>query len=126
LTTVCDTTFLIDHLRGREEAHRRLDDALDRRAPMKASVLSRAEIGTGLVSRQRRAAERLFASVDWIPVTSDIADLAGSLAREYRWSHSTIDLVDYLIAATALSLDAELVTSNLKHFPMFPDLEPPY
>lgn len=37
---------------------------------------------------------------------------AGSLARQYRRAHSGIDAVDYLIAATALVLDAELLHFN--------------
>lgn len=34
--------------------------------------------------------------------------------------------VDYLIAATAIVVDADLLTTNVRHFPMFPDLQPPY
>ncbi len=34
--------------------------------------------------------------------------------------------MDYLIAAAAESIGASLVTLNVRHFPMFPDLEPPY
>lgn len=40
--------------------------------------------------------------------------------------HPDIDLVDYLIAATARSVRADLVTLNVKHFPMFKGLEAPY
>jgi predicted nucleic acid-binding protein len=48
------------------------------------------------------------------------------LARIYRRSHAGVDLADFLIAASAQELDARLVTRNGKHFPMIPDLEPPY
>lgn len=43
-----------------------------------------------------------------------------------RSSHRGIDDVDYLIAATAIVVDADLLTTNVRHFPMFPDLQPPY
>ncbi|MGH9000661.1 MAG: type II toxin-antitoxin system VapC family toxin, partial [Acidimicrobiia bacterium] len=33
---------------------------------------------------------------------------------------------DFLIAATSSLLDAELLTTNVRHFPMFPKLAPPY
>ena len=51
---------------------------------------------------------------------------SGQLARRYRKSHSGIGAVDYLIAATAIVIDAELLTTNVRHFPMFANLEPPY
>lgn len=34
--------------------------------------------------------------------------------------------VDYLIAATAIVADAELLTTNIRHFPMLEGLAPPY
>jgi predicted nucleic acid-binding protein len=34
--------------------------------------------------------------------------------------------VDYLIAAAAQSIGATLVTLDVRHFPMFADLEPAY
>lgn len=48
------------------------------------------------------------------------------LARQYRRSHNGIDVVDYLIAATAIVIDADLLTTNVRHFPMFDQLAPPY
>jgi len=41
-------------------------------------------------------------------------------------SHSDIDDADYLIAATALLLDTDLLTTNVRHFPMIRGLEPAY
>ena len=125
-TSLADSSVLVDHLRGREEARRLVDAALDAGRPMRASVMSRVEIGAGLVARQRERAELLFEGVEWVAVTHDIADLAGEFARRFRRSHAAIDIADYVIAATAVLLDADLLTHNVKHFPMFPDLEAPY
>ncbi|HSS77889.1 MAG TPA: type II toxin-antitoxin system VapC family toxin, partial [Thermoanaerobaculia bacterium] len=33
---------------------------------------------------------------------------------------------DYLIAATTLLLDADLLTTNVRHFPMIDGLQPAY
>jgi predicted nucleic acid-binding protein len=33
---------------------------------------------------------------------------------------------DYIVAATALELEADLVTGNIRQFPMFAGLEPAY
>ncbi len=48
------------------------------------------------------------------------------MMREYRRSHSGIGIADYLIAATAEQSGAALVTLNVRHFPMFPGLQPPF
>lgn len=64
----------------------------------------------------------LFDILSWVDIDIDVADQAGALARRYRSSHSEIDTTDYLIAAAAQSIGARLLTLNVKHFPMFPDL----
>ncbi|MDQ3538488.1 MAG: hypothetical protein M3415_06820 [Actinomycetota bacterium] len=71
---------------------------------------------------QQPAVERLLAALDWVPVTEDIARRAAAWARRCRRSHSGIDGIDYLIAATADLLDGSLLTRNIRHLPMFPGL----
>ncbi len=80
----------------------------------------------GLRSSERRAAERLFALLAWVPVSEAVARRAGELGRKWRRSHPGIGVADLAIAATAEALDAELATRNLKHFPMFKALRAPY
>jgi predicted nucleic acid-binding protein len=41
-------------------------------------------------------------------------------------SHHGIDGADLAIAATAILTGAELLTLNVRHFPMFPTLRRPY
>lgn len=77
-------------------------------------------------SSERRDTHAVFALVDWVEVGEELADRAGGLARRFRASHPGIDIVDYVVAATAQELGAELWTRNVKHFPMFPELRAPY
>jgi len=77
-------------------------------------------------SPERAAVRGLFAALDWIAVTEEIADQAGRLARRYRASHGSVDVIDYLIAATAQEFGADLWTRNVRHFPMFAGLAAPY
>jgi hypothetical protein len=63
---------------------------------------------------QLEALDQFFSILTWIPVDEGVARVAGELARRHRKSHSGIDDADYLIAATALLLDAELLTSNVR------------
>lgn len=120
-----DTSVAVDHLRGRDEATAILvrlaaDDELA------ASEIVRFELIAGVRSSEIDALETFFDAFAWIPVVEGVAREAGALARRYRRSHANIDDADYLIAATARILDAELLTTNVKHFPMFPRLKAPY
>ena len=51
-----------------------------------------------------------------ISLNADTAEAAAYL-RQFRRSHN-LELGDALIAATALQTGADLVTRNLKHYPM--------
>jgi len=84
------------------------------------------EVGRGLRSSERSAAKRLFAAIEWVPLTTEIAEIAVELGRKWRRSHSTIDLADLVVAATARHLRLLVATTNVKHFPMFSGLLPPY
>lgn len=117
-----DSTVLIAHLRGDERATRLLLEAVEAR--LLASVISRAEIEGGMRSAERREVSRLFEAVGLLPVTDAIARRAGAHLRTYRRSHPGIDLADYLIGATAEEHQVPLVTLNVRHFPMFPELRP--
>ena len=46
--------------------------------------------------------------------------------RTHERSHQGIGLGDYLIAATAQLEGLELATLNVRHFPMFKGLTPPF
>ena len=64
--------------------------------------------------------------VEWVSVDVELADRAGELGRAYRRSHSGIDVVDLLLAAAVERHGADLLTRNVRHFPMFPGLRPAY
>lgn len=66
--------------------------------------------------RRRLAAEAFFESIqvlDWPAIASPIY---GRLRAQLKKSGQDIGLNDVMIAAHALSLDATLVTNNIKHF----------
>jgi len=121
-----DTSVLIDHLRDDKRALDLLIAANDRGDELWGSVVTRTELLRGMRSAERARTVRLLDSLSWVEVSIVIADRAGELARSYRRSHPGIDLADFTIAASAESLRARLVTRNVKHFPMFPGVEPAY
>ena len=121
-----DTTIAVDHLRGDDRAASLLERLANEGEPLLASELSRFELLAGMRPEELDATERFMDALSWVPVNEEIARLAGSMAAEYRRSHSGIDAVDYVIAATSTVTGADLLTTNVRHFPMIPQLRPPY
>ncbi len=125
MPTVIDSSVLIDCFRGRPEALAFLVDA--RRASTVVSVTPvRTEVLGGIQPDEVRRTMAILGLIMWLDVTVELADVAAGLRRRYRASHSGIDVVDYLLAAAATHVDGALATSNVRHFPMFPELQPPY
>jgi len=121
-----DTTVAVDHLRGEEPATGLLRRLLEAGEVLAASEVVRFELLAGVRGDELEALEQFFVAISWIAVDEDVARAAGALARTYRRAYGGIDDADFLIAATALLLEAELLTTNVRHFPMLPDLQSAY
>jgi predicted nucleic acid-binding protein len=121
-----DTTVAVDHLRGFPPAVELLTRLVDGDEPVAVSEVVRFELLAGVREEELGALERFFSALSWVPVDEAIARTAGLLARKHRSAHSGIDDADYLIAATVLVTDAELLTTNVRHFPMLADLQSAY
>jgi len=77
-------------------------------------------------SDERTRIAALLATMRKLPVSDAVARRAAIHFRRFRRSHTGIDVTDYVIAATAELHQARLQTLNMKHFPMFPDLQAPW
>ncbi|MEO8511787.1 MAG: type II toxin-antitoxin system VapC family toxin [Chloroflexota bacterium] len=119
---VLDTTVLIDLLRGHAPARTYLTSLAETAV---CSEITRVELLRGVRTSERTGAERLMRALRWIGLDEEIARRAGTLGRTWRRSHA-LATPDLVIAATAQELGAQLATSNVRHFPMFDGLEPPY
>ncbi len=121
-----DTTVAVDHLRGDQAAVDLLRGLVEDDETIASSENVRFELVAGVREDELPALERFFTALSWVAVGEDVARAAGELARKHRRAHSGIDDADYLIAATALLLEADLLTTSVRHFPMLPGLRPPY
>lgn len=121
-----DTSVAIDHLRGARPAVELLGRLIDADELVVASEVVRFELLAGVRDGEVDALEQFFSAFSWIPVDEVITRTAGSIARQHRRAYSGIDDADYLIAATAIALDAQLLTTNVRHFPMLAGLSAPY
>lgn len=123
---VVDTTVAVDHLRGLASATRLLTDLVAAGETLAASEITRFELLAGVRRTELDALEAFFSTLVWVPIDEEVSRTAGALANRLRRSHQGIDAADYLIAATTLVLEAELLTTNVRHFPMIEGLRPPY
>ena len=123
---VADTTVFVDFLRGHEAAVSLVGSTLLDGTPVGASVLTRMELLAGARDGETETLAAFFERIVWLPVSEEIADLAGGLAKSCARTRPGVGSVDYLIGATALIFGGPLWTSNIRHFPFWPDLLPPY
>jgi predicted nucleic acid-binding protein len=121
-----DTSVAIDHLRGSPEAVELLSSLIEAEALLLASEVVRFELLAGVRKGEVDALEQFFSALSWVPVGEETSRAAAALAQSHRRAHSGIDDADYLIAATALLLEADLLTTNVRHFPMIRGLESAY
>ena len=123
LIVLVDTDIVIDFLRGDKQAISHLKAESD---SLCFSAITVAEIYAGIKNKKEETeVERLFSIFPVIAVTDEIAREAGRFVRLYRSSHS-VEIPDALIAATCLLSNSSLHTLNVKHYPMFDGLKPPY
>ena len=121
-----DTSVAVDYLRRTQSAVSLLDGLAASNDDLVASELVRFELLAGARDSELQGIESFSAGFEWVPVGTEVAKLGGALARRYRPAYGGIEDVDFLIAATALLLDADLLTTNVEHFPMLEGLASAY
>ncbi|RMD59323.1 type II toxin-antitoxin system VapC family toxin [Candidatus Parcubacteria bacterium] len=112
-----DSDVLIDHLRGYRQALDFLNSLFQDGAEVYFSVISEAEIYSNVRPGEISAVRALFSSLTRLDVSGEIARKAGEYRAQYLPSHS-LALPDALIAATAFVVGADLITRNVRHYPM--------
>lgn len=118
-----DTDVIIDYLRGQADAVRFIES---QDSDFLISTITIAELFTGVrEGRERQAIKAFLNAFEIVVVSAEIAELGGLYRRDFHKSHS-VSLADALIAASAITRQATLVTLNKKHFPMVGDICVPY
>jgi predicted nucleic acid-binding protein len=114
---LCDTTVLIDALRGRPAAER-LRTVHQRGAVLYTSAINVEEVVRGLKPGEETAARRMFNGLRMASLGREEGEMAGTWRREFAARGVTLAQGDCLIAAAAVSLGAHLATANVKDYPM--------
>jgi predicted nucleic acid-binding protein len=126
MTYLLDSTVLIDVLNDRNGRPRFLAQ-LSQQDILLACAVNVTEIYMGMRPGEQAKTEKFLRSLEFYPVTWEVAQLAGDLFRQWRQKGHTLSYTDVTIAAVALTHGLVLVTDNQKHFPMpeLPVLTPP-
>ncbi|MCR4432245.1 MAG: type II toxin-antitoxin system VapC family toxin [Tepidanaerobacteraceae bacterium] len=111
-----DTNIFIDHLKGKKAAKETLK-SLSEAGEVYYSVVTRIELLACIREKETEDVENLLEIYKEKDVNREIGERAGRYMHEFFKSHA-LNIGDAIIAATADYLDAELITLNIKHFPM--------
>ncbi len=117
-----DTDVVVDFLRGYTKA---ISYVENHSAEIVLSSIVVAELYAGVRDDERARLDDFVTLFPILPITSEIAKTGGLFKRGYHKSYGT-GLADALMAATAVTEDAELKTLNTKHYPMLKGLKAPY
>ena len=117
-TILLDTSVILDHLNGRAGRTASLSQLLDRGNLLACCPVNLTEVYAGLRPGEEERTKAFLDSLDFLPVTAEIAVRAGLLRRDWRQKGQTLSYSDVTIAAVAIANRAPLLTDNRKHFPM--------
>ncbi len=118
-----DTDVLIEYLRGKDEAKAYIDTIQD---VIYISSITMAELYAGVrKGAESKRLESFIETFEVISLNKDIAKMGGLYRNQYNPSHGA-GLADALIAASAKEIGAQVITFNIKHFPMLDNVIKPY
>jgi predicted nucleic acid-binding protein len=118
-----DTDVVIEYLRGSEQAIRYLEGL---EGVLCISAITVAELYSGVRGEREEAAlERFLGAFEVIVIDDALARLGGLCRRDYWPKHGT-GLADALVAMSAETAGAVLVTFNKRHYPMITNVVVPY
>jgi predicted nucleic acid-binding protein len=122
VTYLLDSTVLIDALNDRNGRPQFLSRLSEQDILLACCAVNVTELYMGMRPGEEAKTEKLLRSLEFYPVTWEVAQLAGNLFRQWRQKGQTLSYTDVTIAAVALCHKLVLVTDNQKHFPM-PELQ---
>jgi len=121
-TILLDTSVIFDHLNGRKNRTEFLERLVDHGHLLACCPVTITEVCAGLRPGEEAKTKSFLESLEFLPITAEIAMTAGILRRDWRSKGQTLSYTDVSIAAIAMAHRLPLLTDNRKHFPM-PELE---
>lgn len=124
--SILDTNILSYFLKGDTSVTDRTRAYLEIYPYLSFSILTYYETKGGLFYRdahsQMERFEQLAETSEIVDLDRSVADIASQIYSNLRQKGLSIEPVDLLIGATAISCDYTLITNNTKHFQNIPGL----
>lgn len=122
-----DTSFLVDVLRGDEDAQDLLEVLERESQPEKVSSMTVLELHEGVIRSETPAEKRsdvldVLESKHVVDADRTVMRKAGELSGQLITEGRRIEREDCVVAATALLADEPVVTGNVDHFERVPEL----
>jgi predicted nucleic acid-binding protein len=117
-TCLLDSTVIIDVINDRNGRSQLLEGLLAEGTLLACCPINVTEVYMGLRPNEAGKTDEFLASLEFYPVTWEIAKYAGALYREWRQKGLTIAFPDLTVAAIAITNGLQLATDNPKDFPM--------
>ena len=117
-TCLLDTTVIIDAINDRNGRNELLAQLIAQGTLLACCSINITEVFMGMCPHEARRTEEFLESLEFYPVTRDVARVAGELYREWRQKGIILPLPDLTVAAVALHNGLELATDNARDFPM--------
>ncbi len=114
-----DSCTIIDFLRQPDKKDTLLHQ-LSKKHLLCASIITHTEIYAGKsawTKKGQKDISTIFEGITLLPINTEISKSAGQLRAS-----TSIDIIDALIASTAVQNDLPLATLNIKHFKDIPEL----
>jgi predicted nucleic acid-binding protein len=121
-TVLLDSSVIFDHLNGRFGRTEFLEQLIEQGHVLACCPVNFTEVYAGLRSGEEDKTAAFLNSLEYLPVTPEIARQAGLLRRDWQKKGQTLSYTDVTIAAVALGNGVPILTDNRKHFPM-PELQ---
>ena len=116
-TIFLDSSVIFDHLNGRFGRTEFLDELIEQDHLLACCPVNITEVYAGLRPGEEKKTAAFIESLEFFPVTAEIARQAGLLRRDWQKKGQTLSYTDVTIAATALANGSPLLTDNREHFP---------
>lgn len=122
-----DTSFLVDVLRGDQDALDLLDVLERESRPEKVSSMTVLELHEGIIRSETPEQKRsevldVLESKHVVDADRTVMRKAGELSGQLITDGQRIEREDCVVAATALLADEPVVTGNVDHFERVPEL----
>lgn len=125
---ILDTSFIIDILRKRENALKRLGTLIEKNESLKITTLTIFELFSGLVNstkyeKEKGEIEKILKSQIIISLGEESAKKAGEIDGQLSSEGNTLEPIDIMIGAIALLNKEKVLTRNISDFSRIKGLE---